>query len=173
MLWQDWPFLFLLLPLPLLQFSSLPCSVFSSYPFVHHFLISELSISLCQVPIVSTSCLLSLFFLSVLRCSLWFFHSLSFPFPFLQFIPFKTALHFRGQRLLCLLTHLHYSPPHCSFSRSCFAQFFLHLSLVAYLGLLLWQHNLVWFQQYLSLMLYSLLDIIGAEFTTFYVPRAF
>lgn len=63
MLWQDWPFLFLLLPLPLLQFSSLPCSVFSSYPFVHHFLISELSISLCQVPIVSTSCLLSLFFL--------------------------------------------------------------------------------------------------------------
>lgn len=50
--------------------------------------------------------------------------------------------------------------------------FLTSFSLVAYLGLLLWQHNLTWFQHYLPLMLYLLLDLSGAEFTTFYIPRA-
>jgi len=64
----------------------------------------------------SSYCFHLLFALNFFVRSLQFFHSLSFPFLVLQRTPFKTALHFRGQCLLCLLPSLYYSPPHCSLS---------------------------------------------------------
>lgn len=132
---SHWPFLFVYAVgrlafsvsscLPPLQFSSLPCSVFSSHfclslpdllakHFFDRFLVPTLVCSLCG-------------FLCILIYSLPFFHSLLFLFPFLKLTPFKTALHLPGPFLLCLLSHLTAALPtvHCQWTMESSCTIFL------------------------------------------------
>lgn len=104
-----------------LSFLKLPCCP--------EFLISLLSISFCQVPVVYTSFVLSIFFCLIICSFQIFFHLLSFFCPFLKLTSFKTSLPFWGQCLLChaLLSSL----PSCSqfpLLWVCRARYSLHLS---------------------------------------------
>lgn len=89
-------------------------------------------------------------------------------FSILSYFPFHffSSRHLKFCPVLLKLCFLCYNPPSVCFW-SCPAWFSLYLNLAAYLHLLLWLPNLIWFQPYLFLMFYSLLDIIGAEFTIF------
>lgn len=145
-----------------LSFLKLPCCP--------DFLISLLSISFCQVAVVYTLFAFLIFFVLLYAhfiLSLFSAHFLSWP---------HLKLPCTSEASICFVTLPVFTTILSSvpFAVRWLCTIFLtSFSLVAYLGLLLWHHNLTWFQHYLSLMLYLLLDVIGAEFTTFDIHTAF